>query len=499
MLAEVSATDTPTLRTALTIGYLSVLGLICVYGLHRYWLVWLYYRHRPGAGGPEKRLDPLPRVTVQLPMFNEASVASRVIDAACRLDYPAEKLEIQVLDDSDDGSERAVAERVAAWAAEGVAIEHIHRTERTGYKAGALREGLQRATGELVAVFDADFVPPPGYLRETVHHFADPEVGLVQARWDHLNRWSSLLTRCQAVFLDAHFLVEHGARHRAGRWINFNGTAGTWRREAIEQAGGWEHDTLTEDVDLSYRAQMKGWKFVFTPAVMCPAELPPEINAFKSQQHRWTKGSIQTAKKLLPAVLRSGAPRAIKTEAFFHLTSPLVYVLVTLMVLLFYPTIVANARPFGDGYGWLLVGATLFALGSVSAGTFYVVSQREQGRGLLRPACEVPAMMALGIGIAVNNARGCLEALAGHRSGFVRTPKYNTTANGARPRRIIATPSIKLWMGLLELGLGLYCIACIRQAWQHEYTVVSIPFLVLFAAGYLAVGTGSLLSHLRVS
>ena len=309
---DVSWLNNPFIRWPLTAAYIAVLLLVGLYGIHRYWLVWLYYRNRRHVPRPHSRFEQLPGVTVQLPMYNEAQVAERIIDAAVALDYPREFLQIQVLDDSTDGSERIAAARVEYWASRGIDIEFLHRTNRHGYKAGALAEAIPRAKGALIAIFDADFVPEHDFLKRTVHQFTDPRVGMVQARWDHLNRGDSLLTRSQAIFLDGHFVIEHAARNRSDRWINFNGTAGVWRREAIESAGGWQHDTLTEDVDLSYRSQLQGWRFVFLSNVACPAELPPEINAFKSQQHRWTKGSIQTAKKLLPTLLRSNAPMRVK-------------------------------------------------------------------------------------------------------------------------------------------------------------------------------------------
>ena len=515
----------PWVRWLITGLYLAVLMLICVYGLHRYWLVYLYYRHRRVRMDSGTKYSDLPTVTVQLPMFNEAAVAKRIIDAACALDYPRDRLQIQVLDDSTDESALIAHNRVEYWARRGVDIQYLHRENRTGYKAGALAAGLANAKGQLIAIFDADFVPHPDFLRSTVHHFTDARVGMVQACWDHLNRDDSLLTQSQAIFLDGHFLIEHTARNRSGRWMNFNGTGGVWRRDAIESAGGWQHDTLTEDVDLSYRAQLAGWRFIYLPQVACPAELPPEINAFKAQQHRWTKGSIQTAKKLLPTLLRSNAPPCVKTEAFFHLTSPLVYLYITTMALLFYPAMSLNLRSVEDGtLGAVVFGLSLFALGTASASVFYMVSQREKGRSMVSTIVRLPVLMSVGIGIALNNARGCIEALIGHDSAFVRTPKYSSTSTSSRqleplpsngsPVRedltphsqmaphplnkgltILATPSIKIWMGLLEVAMGLYTLECARQSLLINRTIVSFPFLLLFAYGYLYVGFTSLYSQ----
>ena len=522
------------LRWPLTGAYLALLVMIAIYGLHRYWLVYLFGKHRKRLHRPPSRYQQLPRVTVQLPMFNEGAVARRIIDAACRLDYPRDRLQIQVLDDSTDESAGIAAQRVQAWADQGVDIQYIHRTDRTGYKAGALAHALPDATGELIAIFDADFVPPPRFLKRTVHHFTDDAVGMVQTRWSHLNRDDSLLTQGQAIFLDGHFVIEHTARNRSGAWINFNGTAGIWRRAAIESAGGWQHDTLTEDVDLSYRAQMAGWKFLFLPRLACPAELPPEINAFKSQQHRWTKGSIQTALKLLPTMLRSRASWRVKLEAFFHLTSPMVYLYITLLALLFYPAIFVNLGQVSKG-SWvgLGLGIAFFVLGTISATVFYLASQRAQHRSGWRTLVQVPMLMSIGIGIALNNAVACLEALLGYESAFVRTPKYNRTGDAAHHAHdgrdahdgqatapaeadqpgqatakamkdtvkqklpLIPLPSVKRSISLLEVGFALYMIECIRLSLAIDSTVVSLPFLCLFASGYLYVGLTSLWTHIR--
>jgi cellulose synthase/poly-beta-1,6-N-acetylglucosamine synthase-like glycosyltransferase len=485
----------PAVRWSVTILYLGVLGLVCIYGLHRYWLVWLFLRHRRDRR-QRTRLVELPVITVQLPMFNEAAVAARVIDAACALRYPADRLQVQVLDDSTDPECRQIAaRRVEHWRGQGRDIQYLHREHRRGYKAGALADALPYARGSVIALFDADFVPEADFLLRTVHAFADPKVGMVQARWDHLNRDDSLLTQSQAIFLDGHFIIEHTARNRAGRWINFNGTAGLWRREAIDSAGGWHADTLTEDVDLSYRAQLQGWEFVYLPHIRCPAELPPRIDAFKSQQHRWTKGSIQTARKLLPTLLRSRASLGRKVEAFFHLTSPMCYVYLTVMALLFFPAFYVNVQPFEDGtIAGTIWGLTLFALGTASAGVFYMVSQRVQRRSAWRTLLQLPVLMCIGIGVAVNNARGAVEALLGHRSGFVRTPKFNTTARGAGTGNLTRGPRSagKLAVSLLELAMGLYMLLCVLESLQTKQTVISTPFLLLFMVGYFWVGSASL-------
>src|SRR5712664_3079603 len=305
--------------------YFFVLIVLAVYGWHRYYLVYLYMKNRDKGPKASAPLDPLPVVTIQLPLYNEMYVADRLIDAVCRIEYPRELLEIQVLDDSTDET-RSIAElAVRRFAADGIDIKYYHRGDRTGFKSGALEAGLKVARGEFVGIFDADFIPTADFLTQLMPHFRDPKVGMVQARWGHINQDYSLLTKIQAILLDGHFILEHGGRNRGGRFFNFNGTAGVWRRTAIHDAGGWQHDTLTEDLDLSYRAQMRGWRFVYLQDVVSPAEVPVEMNAFKSQQHRWAKGSVQTCKKLLPRVLASKLPWHIKLESVFHLTANFAY------------------------------------------------------------------------------------------------------------------------------------------------------------------------------
>jgi len=363
------------LEIAVVAAYGLVLLVLSVYGSHRYFMAYLYYRHKYNVPVPRSRWEALPRVTVQLPIFNEMYVVERLIAAVCELDYPRESLEVQVLDDSTDETTGIARRTVDSWKARGIDIHYIHRTNRQGFKAGALENGLKTATGEFVAVFDADFVPPRDFLRKTVNHFTDEGVGMVQVRWEHLNRGFSSLTEVQSILLDAHFVIEHTARNRSGRFFNFNGTAGIWRRTTIASAGGWQHDTLTEDLDLSYRAQMKGWKFVFLPEVVAPAEIPVEMSAFKSQQHRWAKGSIQTAMKLLPRILSSELPYAVKKEAFFHLTANVAYLLMIPLAILMPITVVVRVS-----HGWievLLLDLPFFATATMSVCVFYVASQRE--------------------------------------------------------------------------------------------------------------------------
>ncbi len=352
--------------------YFIVLGALALYGLHRYFLLYLYYRHRNRKALPSGRLETLPVVTVQLPLYNEQYVARRIINAAAALDYPRELLEVQVLDDSIDETRAIAREEAEKLSKEGVDVKYLHREDRRGFKAGALAEGLAAARGELIAVFDADFIPRPDFLKKVVPYFADAGVGMVQVRWSHCNRDLSLLTRGQAILLDGHFQIENTARNRSGRFFNFNGTGGIWRRKAIVSSGGWQADTLTEDMDLSYRAQLSGWKFVFLPDVTAPAELPMDINAFKSQQRRWAKGAIQTAKKMLPAVWRSDLPLKVKSEATFHLTNCLAHVLILSLSLMLFPAILLRGiTGLGSGL-WkvALIDVPLFLLATASASAF---------------------------------------------------------------------------------------------------------------------------------
>ncbi len=481
-------------------AYLGALLVASIYGLHRYWLVVRYYRTRHRAPMAEKRFDQMPRVTVQLPMFNESAVAERIIDATCMLDYPRERLQIQVLDDSTDECASMTRDRVALWRTRGIEIEHHHRTDRTGYKAGALQAGLATATGEFIAVFDADFHPPRDFLKEAVPHFSDEAIGMVQAAWDHLNRDDSLLTRCQAMYLDSHFQIEHAARNRDGNWFNFNGTAGIWRREAIETAGGWQHDTLTEDMDLSYRAQLVGWEFTYLQNFPCPAEVPPTIRAFKTQQHRWTKGTVQTAMKLLPRILRSNAARSRKIEAMFHLTSPVVYPCVILIALLMLPAVALQLRPFEHGsLSAGLFGLLILLFATASGVTFYVAGQIERRIGPLRTLSRVPALIALGVGMSVNNALAVFEALLKCESAFVRTPKFNP-GSGHSARTTAEMPgettpgrlSRQTLSITIELLLGAYLLICLAWSFTSPMTIWTAPFLAIFAAGYLSVGLSSI-------
>jgi cellulose synthase/poly-beta-1,6-N-acetylglucosamine synthase-like glycosyltransferase len=473
-------------QVILAAAYLTVMTLLAVYGFHRALLVWLYHRHRASVPAPAARFAPdrLPTVTVQLPLYNEMYVAERLLDAVAAVRWPRDKLEIQVLDDSTDETVAILERKVAELKGRGLDVQYLHRRERTGFKAGALAHGLRQARGELLLVFDADFLPGPEILEAMVDHFTDPRVGMVQARWDHINRDYSVLTETQALLLDGHFVIEHGARCRAGRFFNFSGTAGIWRRAAIEDAGGWNHDTLTEDMDLSYRAQLQGWRFVFLPQVTAPAELPVEMNAFKSQQFRWAKGQMQVARKLLPTILRARLPLSLKLEAFFHLTNNVAYPLLLLLCALLLPNLLS--RHPGSLEEVLLIDVPLFFGTTLSIASFYLVSQRELGRGLGRALLGIPCLMALCTGLCVNQGRAVVEALVGRDSGFVRTPKH-----GVRRRR---EPwhgkkyrAARTWVPAIELAFAGYFVAAIVVA-ARTHCFLTVPFLVTFALGFAYVG-----------
>ena len=474
--------------------YFAVLTTLAIYGAHRYWMVFLYFRNRDRAPELPGSFERLPRVTVQLPIYNELYVVERLIDSVCGLDYPRALLEIQVLDDSTDETRERARAAVERHRERGIDVRYLHRTDRAGFKAGALAAGLRAARGEILAVFDADFVPEPDFLHRTVHHFVDPGVGMVQARWGHINDSYSLLTRIQAVLLDAHFVLEHGGRNRAGAFFNFNGTAGLWRRDAIERAGGWQHDTLTEDMDLSYRAQLEGYRFVFLPDVVAPAEIPVTMSAFKSQQQRWSKGSIQTARKLLPRILASPLSLRVKVEAFFHLTANIAYPLMVLLSLLMFPGMLVR---FDMGFAeMLLLDAPLFLLATASVTSFYVVSQRELYPDWRHRLKVLPMLLALGIGMSLSNARAVLEGLLGRDSSFVRTPKYRieSSTDGWKEKKYRGRGSFLPWV---ETAFGLYFTAAV--AYAVSYGILgSIPFLVLFQVGFLYTGVLSLLESVEL-
>jgi cellulose synthase/poly-beta-1,6-N-acetylglucosamine synthase-like glycosyltransferase len=476
---------------ALLIPYFIVLVLLAGYGMHRYILVYLYYKHKKNrTTDPAAYFERLPRVTVQLPTFNEQYVVERLLDSICKLKYPQEKLDIQVLDDSTDETVDVARNLVERYAALGNPISYHHRVNREGFKAGALAEGLKTAKGEFVAIFDADFTPPEDFLLRTIHHFTDSKIGMVQTRWTHINRNYSFLTQVEAILLDGHFVLEHSGRARSGVFFNFNGTAGVWRRAAIDEAGGWQHDTLTEDTDLSYRAQLNGWKFIYLQDVECPAELPVEMTAFKTQQARWAKGLIQTGKKILPRVLRSDAPLHTKIEAWYHLTANLSYPLMIVLSVLMLPAMII--RFYQGWFQILFIDLPLFLASTFSISSFYLVSQRELfPKTWQRALLYLPLLMALGVGLTVTNTKAVIEALIGKESAFARTPKYNVES---KKDKVGATKYRRRlgWVPWVELLIGSYFALTVYYAVEIE-NYFTIPFLLLFVLGYWCTGLMSLL------
>jgi cellulose synthase/poly-beta-1,6-N-acetylglucosamine synthase-like glycosyltransferase len=467
--------------------YLAVLVGLTGYGLHRCCIIWLFLKHRRNLPEFPSVYDDLPRVTVQLPLYNEAAVAARLIRAVGEIDYPRDRIDIQVLDDSTDETTEVVEKEVRRLLQRGIPITHIRRGNREGYKAGALDHGMSLGTGELIFILDADFIPPRDILLRTIHHFTDPGLGLVQMRWGHLNRKQSLLTRLQAMFLDGHLLLEQTARCHSGRYFNFNGTAGIWRRQAIEDAGGWHADTLTEDLDLSYRSQLRGWRFLFLPELVIPAELPAEMGGFKTQQKRWTKGSIQTCLKILPEVWKAPVPLINKLEATAHLTSNFGYLLLVLLCIL---TLPHSMGPRQSALYSLLVDLPIFLMTTVSIAVFYIVAQRHLNpRGWAKDLVLLPMLLALATGMSVNNSFGVIEALLRRKSEFTRTPKAGSsgTSPSARPR----LRASRMILPGLEILFALYFAYCVwNAAIQRQW--MSIPFLLMFLAGFLYVAWTSL-------
>ncbi|HOQ45436.1 MAG TPA: glycosyltransferase family 2 protein [Bryobacteraceae bacterium] len=480
---------------SILIPYFGLLGILSIYGLHRYEIIRTYFKHRKKLPREAPaRFEQLPPVTIQLPLYNERYVVERLIESVSKIEYPRDLLQIQVLDDSTDETHVFAERLVARYRAQGVPIEYHHRSNREGFKAGALQEGLKTATGELIAIFDADFVPPPDFLMRTVHFFTDPQVGVVQTRWSYLNREFNVLTEVQAMLLDGHFVLEHGARFGRGLFFNFNGTGGILRRKMIEDAGGWQHDTLTEDSDLSYRAQLKGWKFVYLPGLDCPSELPVEMYGFQVQQSRWAKGLTQTAKKLLPTILRANIPWRVKFEAVMHLTPNISYPMMVVVAALLLPVMIV--RFYMGWFQMVFLDLPLIVASFWSISVFYVLAQRElYPHQWKRSIFLLPALLALGVGLTVINTRAVLEALLGVKTSFVRTPKYAIDG-----RRASAEPSTyRRKSGLLpfiEIAIGTYFLAMVLFAIDVN-NFLSLPFLLLFVAGYYWAGFATLAQEYR--
>ncbi|MBI1870079.1 MAG: glycosyltransferase [Chlamydiae bacterium] len=468
-------------KAAFVILYFGILFILSIYGCHRYYLVYLYYRYKKNIPRPKDHFKTLPLVTVQLPIYNEMYVVERLFEAVSKLDYPKELLEIQVLDDSTDETQRIAQSFTQTLQKNGLNIQYLHRHHREGFKAGALEKGLEKAHGEFIYIFDADFIPPSNFIQKTIHFFTDSSIGMVQARWTYLNRNDSLLTEIQSILLDGHFVIEHTARNRSGKFFNFNGTAGGWRRKAITDGGGWQHDTLTEDLDLSYRSQLQGWKFVYLQELGTPSELPVDMNAFKSQQHRWVKGSVQSGKKLLKKIWKSSFPLGIKLEATFHLTNNLSYPLMIILSLLLLPAMLIQLEE-----GWkykVLIDAPLFIASFLSISIFYISSQKEIDAQWFKKLKYIPLVSAVGIGLSINNAKAVLEALFSHESPFQRTPKYgaHTSQDSLKTKKYRGKKNKFSWVELI-LGLYFSLLATISLE-THRFAMT--PFLMLFQIGYL--------------
>ena len=473
--------------------YLFALVSLFTYGMNCYLLMIFYRLKRSQARQEHRRINKnfydnvspgdWPTVTIQLPIFNERYVVERLIQSVCNFDYPRELLEIQILDDSTDDTADiaiAMAERMRR---RGFDIQYVHREHRTGFKAGALKDGLKKARGELIGIFDADFIPGANFLKETVPYFDDPKIGMLQTRWGHINSDYSMLTRAQSIGIDGHFGIEQASRAWSGFFMNFNGTAGVWRKSTIVDAGGWQADTLTEDLDLSYRAQLKGWKLKFVTDVVCPAEVPVTINAFKSQQHRWAKGSIQTAKKNLGRLFKSDLPLLVKIQAFLHLTHYMVHPMMLLVVLTSIPML--YSQWFFDTLAFPIMIFTLLCLATCGPSTMYLFSQKILYRDWKQRIKFLPFLMCLGTGIAVNNTKAVLEAFLNIQSGFVRTPKYGIRKQDDSwqgKRYSIPLNAISL----LEFTLGLYSLAGLSMFLLFSKYLVS-PFLLIYTSGFFYV------------
>lgn len=478
-------------------AYFGLMAVLSLFGLHRYTLVYLYYRHRDQIQGPPLRqFEQLPTVTVQLPVFNERFVVADLVNSVCALRYPRHLLQIQVLDDSTDETSAVLERIVGEKRAAGEPIEYIHRSNREGYKAGALAAGLRQASGELIAIFDADFTPERDFLERLVHYFAEPEVGMVQTRWTFRNRDLSLLTRVQAMLLDGHFVFEHGGRARSGRFFNFNGTAGMLRKTMIEDAGGWQHDTLTEDTDLSYRAQLRGWKFLYVPHVEAPSELPTDMTGFQVQQFRWAKGLLQTGLKLLPSLLRSGRPGTVKLEGAFHLLANIAYPMMLLLAALILPSMLVRHEFLEGRLLWLDLPAFLLTFCSLSS--FYTLSQAELGRGgVHRHLRLVPALVLAGISLAISNSRAVLDALCGSRSAFERTAKFSSDHSAAaQARRLYGRRGG--WRTVFNFAAAAYFAICLGIAVHVEHWL-GLPVITLFLSGFSYAGISMLADNRAVA
>ncbi len=476
------------------VGYFLSLTILFVFGLHGFIMIYYHRKYRDKQPVESKKDSFEPIITIQLPLYNELYVAERLINAICEIEYPKEKMEIQVLDDSNDETTQIVANIITKKQEEGFDIKHIRRGSRKGFKAGALKYGLEIAKGEFVAIFDADFIPNKEFLKKTLSFFSDEKVGLVQTRWEHLNGDYSIITKAQALALDGHFVIEQTVRNKAGFFINFNGTGGIWRKDCIEDAGNWHDDTLTEDLDLSYRAQLKGWRFVFLRDFTSPAELPSEINALKAQQFRWTKGAVETAKKILPLVWKSNQPLRIKLQSTFHLTNNLVFPFILLAAILNVPLIFIKNSGAHEAYFAIM---SIFVLAFISSFLFYMYAQKDIRADWRKKIILFPLFMAGSMGFAVNNSRAVIEGLLNRKSEFVRTPKFKLESN---KDSWLGNKYLNKKIGfsvIVEALLAVYCFIGVLSS-IYFMELAAIPFQVLFFLGFTFVSYTSI-KHALVS
>lgn len=463
--------------------YLFSLSLLFIYSMHGFIMVYYNDKYGKVLFTPKGDYEELPTVTIQLPLFNEIYVVQRLMDSVCEIEYPKDKLEIQILDDSTDDTSEYLKELIEEKKNLGFNVTYYHRTNRQGFKAGALKEGLEKTDSEFIAIFDADFVPKKDFLNKTIPYFTDSKVGMVQTRWEHLNAEFSLLTRAQALALDGHFVIEQNVRNKSGFFINFNGTGGVWRKSCIIDAGNWEADTLTEDLDLSYRAQLRGWQFIFLNDFTSPAELPSEINALKNQQFRWTKGAIETCKKILPVVWRSKIPLRIKLQSTFHLTNNFVFPFIVIAGILNVPLVyLKNSGNYDEYFAFM----SIFVLAFVSSFLFYMYSQKIVYPDWKRKIYLFPVFMAGSMGFALNNTRAVLEGLVNKKSEFVRTPKYQVVdKKDTWTRKKYATKKIHLAV-VFEVLFALWMLFGIGLA-AYYVEIAAIPFMAMYCMGYTII------------
>ena len=470
------------------IGYFLSLSILFIFGLHGFVMLYYHKKYKSVQHKPKTDFEYNDIVTVQLPLYNEYYVVERLINAVCEMEYPKDKLEIQVLDDSNDETVSITQRIVEEKKKLGFDIYYIHRDNRQGFKAGALKEGLEIAKGKYIAIFDADFIPRKDFLLKTLSFFNDENVGMVQSRWEHLNGDYSILTKAQALALDGHFVIEQTVRNKAGFFINFNGTGGVWRKDCIEDAGNWHADTLTEDLDLSYRAQLNGWKFVFLKDFTSPAELPSEINALKAQQFRWTKGAIETAKKILPVLWKSNVPLRIKLQSTFHLSNNIVFPFILLAAILNVPLIFIKNSGSHEVYFALM---SVFVLAFISTFLFYLYSQKDVRTDWRKKIVLFPLFMAGSMGLAVNNSRAVFEGLLNRKSEFVRTPKFKVVDEKDSWTGKKYLNSKLGFSVLIESVMAIYCfIGVVSSIYFLE--IAALPFQLLFFTGFSFVAFTSI-------